>query len=81
MAQALIRNLDDDLLDDYRQAAKRNQRSLEAELREGLARSRPKHRLSPEELTVFTHRLWANIPASARTADSTAYIRAMRDEN
>ena len=41
MAQALIRNLEDDLLDDYREAAKANQRSLEAELREALLRARP----------------------------------------
>jgi plasmid stability protein len=41
MGQALIRNLDDDLLDDYREAAKANQRSLEAELREALKLARP----------------------------------------
>jgi len=36
MGQALIRNLDEELLEDYREAAKANQRSLEAELREAL---------------------------------------------
>jgi antitoxin FitA len=41
MGQALIRNLDDDLLADYREAAKANQRSLEAELRDALRRARP----------------------------------------
>jgi plasmid stability protein len=41
MGQTLIRNLDDDLLADYREAAKANQRSLEAELREALRRARP----------------------------------------
>ena len=41
MGQALIRNLDEDLLADYREAAKANQRSLEAELREALRRARP----------------------------------------
>jgi antitoxin FitA len=41
MAQVLIRNLDDDLLEDYRQSAKRNKRSLEAELREALRAMRP----------------------------------------
>ncbi|MEY4270875.1 MAG: hypothetical protein RLZZ58_2091, partial [Pseudomonadota bacterium] len=39
MAQALIRNIDDALLADYREAAARNQRSLEAELREALKRA------------------------------------------
>lgn len=33
MGQVLIRNLDDDVIAAYREAAKRNQRSLEAELR------------------------------------------------
>jgi plasmid stability protein len=41
MAQALIRNLDDELLADYREAARRNNRSLEAELRDALRRARP----------------------------------------
>jgi plasmid stability protein len=41
MAQALIRNLDDELLADYRAAAATNRRSLEAELREALRRARP----------------------------------------
>ena len=76
----MIRNLDDELLADYRSAAKRNGRSLEAELRDGLARSRPKRKLSREELVAFTHALWANIPDEAKGGDSTAYIRKMRDE-
>ena len=79
MAQALIRKLDDDLLADYRHAAKQNGRSLEAELREGLARSRPKRKLSREELIAFTHALWKRVPDSAAAIDSTPYIRAMRD--
>ncbi|HET7317109.1 MAG TPA: hypothetical protein VFI88_06780 [Sphingomicrobium sp.] len=41
MGQALIRNLDDELLADYREAARANQRSLEAELREALRIARP----------------------------------------
>ena len=41
MKQALIRNLDEELLEDYREAARRNGRSLEAELREALRRARP----------------------------------------
>lgn len=78
MAQALIRNLDDDLLDDYRRAAKCNHRSLEAELREGLARSRPTGQLSGDALRALTHELWAQIPETARQ-DSGPFIRAMRD--
>ncbi|TMJ11534.1 MAG: hypothetical protein E6G94_15785 [Alphaproteobacteria bacterium] len=41
MAQVLIRGLDDDLLADYREAAKANGRTLEAELREALRQVRP----------------------------------------
>jgi plasmid stability protein len=41
MAQALIRNLDDELLAAYREAARRNNRSLEAELRDALRRAQP----------------------------------------
>ena len=79
MAQALIRNLDDDLVADYRAAAKANGRSLEAELRDGLARSRPKRKLSREELIAMTQELWARTPDCAAAIDSTPYIRDMRD--
>ena len=48
MAQVLIRNIDDDLLEDYREAAKRNDRSLEAELRETLRLMRPMNAVSKE---------------------------------
>lgn len=50
MGQVIIRNLDDELIEDYREAAKRNERSLEAELRETLRRMRPIRRASREEL-------------------------------
>ena len=56
MAQALIRNLDDDLLDDYRRAAEANRRSLEAELRDALRRARP---LSPKRRAEALARLAA----------------------
>ncbi|MFM9828399.1 MAG: FitA-like ribbon-helix-helix domain-containing protein [Sphingomonas sp.] len=81
MGQVLIRNLDDALLADYRQAAKANARSLEAELREALARGRPlKPRLSATELTALSQRLWAMTPDTAAMVDSTPLIREMRDE-
>ncbi|HKT16345.1 MAG TPA: hypothetical protein VJR87_13180 [Allosphingosinicella sp.] len=41
MGQVLVRNLEDELLADYREAARRNHRSLEAELRDALRRARP----------------------------------------
>ena len=42
MGQVLIRNLDDETIAAYRQAAGRNDRSLEAELREALRLTRPR---------------------------------------
>ena len=80
MGQVLIRNLDDALLTDYRRAAKTNGRSLEAELREALAQSRPKTRLSAEELIALSLELRAMTPASAAAIDSTDTIRQARDE-
>ncbi|TPE59481.1 hypothetical protein FJQ54_13415 [Sandaracinobacter neustonicus] len=41
MGQLLIRNLDPELVEDYRQAAAANHRSLEAELRLALEAARP----------------------------------------
>ena len=56
VGQALFRNLDDDLLADYRWAAEKNRRSLEAELRDALRRARP---LTPEKREVALARLAA----------------------
>ena len=79
MGQVLIRKLDDALLTDYRLAAARNGRSLEAELRETLAQSRPKQRLSSEEFVALSNSLRANTPPSAAAIDSTDLIREERD--
>lgn len=79
MGQVLIRNLDDALLTDYRRAAKSNGRSLEAELREALAQSRPRTRLSGDELLALSERLRALTPPSATRIDSTDLVRADRD--
>ena len=56
MGQALIRNLDDQLLADYREIAAVNGRSLEAELREALRRAKP---LSPRKIEEALARLAA----------------------
>lgn len=78
MAQALIRNVDDDLLADFRRAAKRNGRSLEAELRDALKRARPaaeKHRRAlVEEVRTL-------LPAKMPGPDGAEIIRAFRDTN
>ncbi len=79
MAQALIRNLDDDLLQDYRALAKRNRRSLEAELREALHRMRPRQGKSHEELLDLSRRIRAMTPDVAQTP-AEEVVRALRDE-
>jgi plasmid stability protein len=54
MGQVLIRNLDDEVIAAYREAAARNHRSLEAELREIIARFRPR---APAETARIKARL------------------------
>lgn len=76
MAQALIRKLNDETLEDYRAEAKRNSRSLEAELRELIERNRPRQRLTPQEREELSNRLTANQPLQP---DSGEYIREFRE--
>ncbi|MEA3041381.1 MAG: antitoxin FitA [Sphingomonadales bacterium] len=76
MADALLRNVDKDLLADYRAEARANGRSLQAELQEGLKRGRPRRRLSKDELLSLSKELTGQGPM---TSDSTPYIRRARD--
>lgn len=78
MAQVLIRNLEDELLADYRESAKRNDRSLEAELREILRRMRPVKRKSTAELLEIADRIRAMTPDVPQTP-SEQIIREARD--
>lgn len=78
MAQVLIRNLEDDLIADYRNAAKLNDRSLEAELRDLLRRMRPRKRKSREELIALSDSIRAMTPNVLQTP-SEEIIRAARD--
>ena len=78
MAQALIRNLENDLLDDYRAAARRNGRSLEAELREALRRMRPHQPKARQALLEISRRLRAMTPNVPQTP-SEQLIREDRD--
>lgn len=78
MGQVLIRNLDDKVIAAYREAAVRNQRSLEAELRETIARFRPR---TPTEIAVIKTRL-AEIQAMTPNVPQTPaeiLVRQMRD--
>ncbi|HYG29431.1 MAG TPA: hypothetical protein VD887_04370 [Allosphingosinicella sp.] len=78
MAQALIRNIDDDLLADYREAAEANNRSLEAELREALRVARPISRKRRAELIASAERIRAMTPNVPQTP-SEQLIREDRD--
>lgn len=78
MAQALIRNIDDELLADYRDAAKGNGRSLEAELREALRVMRPMTAKRREELREIARQIRAMTPNVPQTP-SEQLVRDDRD--
>jgi plasmid stability protein len=78
MGQVLIRNLDETLLDDYRAAAKRVGRSLEAELRAALARARPSR---AEDRRALLSQVAGLIPALPDGETSTDVIRRDRETN
>ena len=80
MGQALIRNLDDELLADYREAAEANKRSLEAELRDALRRARPLSPRRREEVLAEFARIRAMTP-SVRQTPSEALLREDRDHD
>ena len=79
MAQALIRNIEDDLLSDYREAAQANDRSLEAELREALRRARPITPRRREEAIRRAREISAMTPAGVRQTPSEQLVREDRD--
>ncbi len=79
MAQALIRNIDDELLEDYREAAKLHDRSLESELRDALRRARP---LTPRRRRKVLERLSelrAAVGDAVPQTPSETLVREIRD--
>lgn len=78
MGQILIRNLDDQLIADYREAAERNRRSLEAEIREALRLVRPVSARRRAELLELSRRVRAMTPDGPQTP-SEVLIREDRD--
>ena len=78
MAQVLIRNLDDELVDAYRQAAKRNGRSLEAQLREALWVMQPMTPKRVAQLRAEADRICAMTPDAPQTPGEQL-IREDRD--
>jgi plasmid stability protein len=81
MGQALIRKLDDALLADYRDAAVRNQRSLEAELRDALARARPITPKRRDELLERLAKIRAMTPKGVKQTPAEVLVREDRDGN
>ena len=79
MGQVLIRNLDDALLADYREAAQRNQRSLEAELREALARVRPMVGARRQSVLDELARIRAMTPKGVAQTPAWQLVREDRD--
>ena len=78
MAQALIRNIEDDLVAAYKEQAQRNGRSLEAELREALRRARPS---GPGERRQLAEEVRALLPDFIPGPTGTEIIRWYRDTN
>ncbi|WP_338445635.1 hypothetical protein V5F89_10690 [Pelagerythrobacter marensis] len=79
MGQVLIRNLDEETLADYREAAERNRRSLEAELRDALKLARPVSRRRKEELLEISRRIRAMTPEGVKQTPSELLVREDRD--
>ena len=79
MAQALIRNLDDDLLEDYRESARRNGRPLEAELREALQRAKPITPRRQKELIELSREIRARTANPSGSVEGWRLIREDRD--
>jgi antitoxin FitA len=75
MAQVIIRNLDPEAVDRLKARAKRNGRSLEAELRDVLTRS-----AAQSERDEFMTWLWENRPSGLPSADVVETIRQGRNE-
>jgi plasmid stability protein len=79
MGQVLIRNVDDALLADYREAAIRHERSLEAELREALKRAKPITPKRKEELLELAMRIRAMTPKGVYQTPSEQLVREDRE--
>ena len=78
MGQVLIRNLDDAVVEDFRREAKANGRSLEAELREALTRSRPNR---AEARRALASRVRMQLPDPMPGPEGAEIIRWYRDTN
>jgi plasmid stability protein len=78
MGQVLVRNLDDEVIAAYREAAARNQRSLEAELRETIAKFRPRTAADTARIKARLAEIRAMTPGVPQTP-SEVLVRRLRD--
>jgi hypothetical protein len=78
MGQVIIRNLDDELLADWREIAASNGRSLEAELREVLRRAKPVPPSKLEQVKADFARVRAMTP-NGPLEPSEILLRRYRD--
>lgn len=76
MAQVLIRNIDDKIIERHRERARENGRSLEAELRDVVSRGAA---LTRTERVALSDTLLALTATDALSGDSTDIIRWYRD--
>uniref|UniRef100_UPI0035C9E4E5 hypothetical protein n=1 Tax=uncultured Sphingomonas sp. TaxID=158754 RepID=UPI0035C9E4E5 len=81
MAEAVIRELREDTLDDYRFAAAAQGRSMEDTLRELIERNRPFREKDSAALLLLADELQAMTPEGPDRSDSTLFIRWDRDTN
>jgi len=79
MGQILIRNVDDAVLADYREAAAHNQRSLEAELRAALVRAKPLTASKRDDILRRLATIRAMTPAGVAQTPAEQLVREDRD--
>lgn len=79
MGQVLIRNVDDALLAEFREAAKRHNRSLEAELRSVLQQMRPKQPLDKDALLAKLAEIRAMTPPGVSQTPAEQLVREDRN--
>lgn len=79
MGQVLIRNLDNDLIDAYREQAAENDRSLEAELRETLRVLRPMTAKERDAAVERLREIRAMTPKGVKQTPAEVLVREDRD--
>ena len=75
MPNVLIRDLDDDVLDQLKAAARANHRSLQAEIHDVLRRANPRNLAQPRRLSAR----WLKRLRGSHHSDSADLIRDDRD--